>query len=349
MTLFATTLLSGACSKSGAPPHETEQRELRAISRAVFAQDRLWLLQDDGSLVSLGPQETQARAENVSGKLLDICKSHGTVAGLASAQGRWMLERRTGERWSHGVTVAPKGDTLVALGCTDGNDNITLVTNRRLLQLSGTGSRSVDLKQPLQEPYGIGTAFVNGDVVWLGLNAGEWGGGLRRISRRDGAVQIIERNNSGKLCGGPLNSACDPVNGIVSSPWKNDCVVVAVGMVHFMSHGRIDQVCSGNGVRRLYFKALDPQPPHGTMDDGEPSSTISFFGLARTGSTVWAVGIDGLYRFDADQNPQFYPLPRFQNRGGYRVSFQMPGVALVSTDVNQRLSMSGAVPIMAVR
>ncbi len=124
--------------------------------------------------------------------------------------------------------------------------------------------------------------------------------------------------------------------------------MAAIGLVHMMAHGRIVEVC-GKDVRRLYFKPLDPQPPPGTLDDGEPSSTIAFFGLNRINSTLWAVGIDGLYRFEGKQAPEFRPLPKFENKGGYWVSFDVPGIALIMTDVNQRLSLGGSVPLMAVR
>jgi hypothetical protein len=99
----------------------------------------------------------------------------------------------------------------------------------------------------------------------------------------------------------------------------------------------------------LNIKPLDPQPPRGTLEEGEPSSTVAFFGLARRGNLLWTIGVDGIYRFTGQQAPDFRPLPKFQNKGGYWVSFDIPGIALVMTDVNQRASVSGAVPIMAVR
>lgn len=347
--VLALLVAGAACSKKAALSDRTGQRQVQAISRAVFVEGRLWLLQDVGSLASLRPDDGNVHTEQVPDKVLDICKSGGALAGLfEDGKAQWKLQRRTAQGWTTQVPVPTEGDTLIALGCKDASSDIILVTDRRLVELTGTRSRSVPLKQPLREPIGIGTAFVTDDAVWLGLNAGEWGGGLRRIALKNGIATSIVKNNSGDPCRGTLNIVCDPVNGIVSSPWKPGCLVAAVGMVHFMSHGDIVEVC-GNEVRRLYFKALDPQPPYGKSDDGEPASTIAFFGLARTGNTVWGIGIDGLYRFDGSREPQFHPLPKFENRGSYRVSFEIPGVALVLTDVNQRRSMSGSVPIMAVR
>lgn len=347
--LFAVALATSACGKGAASPQDAKPHQMQPISRAVFAQNRLWLLQDDGSLASLSPDDSKARVEKAPGKVADICNSAGGLAGLFDdGRGQWTLRQRSSDGWTARSSVSSKGDTLIALACSDDGNRVILTTNRRLVELTGSDSRSVDLRQPLDEPFGIGTALASDATIWLGLNAGEWGGGLRRLALKDGNATPIVRYPPGDPCGGTLNIACDPVNGIVPSPWKADCIVVAVGMVHMMSHGRIVQVC-GNEVSRLYFKPLNPQPPYGKTEDGEPSSTIAFFGLARTGDRVWAVGVDGLYRFNGPQEPQFRPLPKFENRGGYWVSFEIPGIALVLTDVNQRRSMSGSVPIMAVR
>lgn len=321
---------------------------MHAISRAVFAARRLWLLQDDGSLTSLAPEDSKAQPASTPGKVVEICKSAGRLTGLIEQQGKWSLQARSGDGWNAVASVPTQGDTFVALDCEDAVGPITVVTNRRLVELRDGRVNSINLRQPLQEPLVMGTTLGVPDAVWVGFNVGEWGGGLRRISRSDGTVQTVESNRSGELCGGPLNTGCDPVNGIIGAPWNSSCVVAAIGLVHMMSHGRIVQVC-GNNVRRLYYKPLDPQPPRNKLDEGEPASTVAFFGLTRSGSAWWAVGIDGLYRFDGAHQPEFSLLPKFENKGGYWVSFAVPGIALVLTDVNQRRSMSGSVPIMAAR
>ena len=164
----------------------------------------------------------------------------------------------------------------------------------------------------------------------------------------DAAVATVEQNGSGASCGGPLDAGCDPVTSLIAAPGNRACVIAAIALVHMIEHGRIVEIC-GNHVRRLFFKPLDPQPPHGSLDDGEPALTVAFFGLARGEKGWWAVGTDGLYRFQGDRPAEFLPLPRFENKGGYRVSFAVPGLALVETGVNQRRSMSGSVPLVAAR
>lgn len=330
-------------------PTDTHDRAFQAISHAVFADDRLWMLQDDGSLFALQPSDAKPKRVATEGKVIEICRSAGHLLALFAAnEGQWTIQRRSQEEWGGKVSFSIEKDSFAALGCAADRPAVAIVTNRRLIEIDGAQVRAVKLAPELEPPFTIGTAFMDRDTIWVGFNVGEWGGGLRRIALADGKTQIVEHNKSAELCGGPLNTQCDPVNAIVASPTNASCIIAAIGLVHFMSHGRIVEVC-GKSVRRLYFKPLDPQPPRGTLEDGEPSSTIAFFGLARSGATLWAVGIDGLYSFEGSAPPRFRPLPKFEDRDGYRVSFEMPGIVLVMTDVNQRRSLSGAVPIIAVR
>lgn len=327
---------------------EADQRAFKPVSRAVFTDERLWLLHDDGLLVSLEPRQNQPQQVPTPGKIMDICKSQARLMAIVdSGKQQWTVQKLEANKWTVQASIPSEGEMLAAVDCEVNTSGVTLITNKRLVEVKGKDISVLKLQQELGPPLANGTALATGDAVWLGLNVGEWGGGLRRISRVDGRVDVVERNRSGDLCGGPLNTQCDPVNGLAVTPWNPSCITAVVGLVHFMPHGRVVEICDKN-VRRVYFKPFDPQPPKGSLDDGEPSSTVAFFGLARTGGELWGIGIDGLYRFDGGP-PQFRPLPTFEQRGGYSVSFAVPGIVLVLTDVNQRNSLSGSVPLIAAR
>jgi hypothetical protein len=75
---------------------------------------------------------------------------------------------------------------------------------------------------------------------------------------------------------------------------------------------------------------------------------VAFFGVARVGDVVLAVGTDGLYRVSA-QSAEHEPLPAFKDFGGMRMSFDVPGVVLVLTGVNSRKSLSGSTPLLVPR
>src|SRR5581483_7512237 len=112
---------------------------------------------------------------------------------------------------------------------------------------------------------------------------------------------------------------------------KPGCVAAAVGLVHFVPHGRIVEICKDD-VRVSYAKTLGSATRDGTPGhDG----TVAFFGLARIGGTLLAAGIDGLYRFDGSAEPLYARLPKFDIIGGVGVSFAIPNVVLVLTAINQ--------------
>jgi len=104
-------------------------------------------------------------------------------------------------------------------------------------------------------------------------------------------------------------------------------------------------------VRRLYVKPYGKQPPENEVARkyDEPFSTVAFFGLMRQAGTLGAVGIDGICQIGPEGVTQSAPLPKFKQIGGLSVSFDLPDVVVVLTDVNRRLSISGSVSILVPR
>jgi hypothetical protein len=102
-------------------------------------------------------------------------------------------------------------------------------------------------------------------------------------------------------------------------------------------------------VQRLYSKPYGDKPPVGGSNDDDSFSAVAFFGLIRDGDTLWAMGIDGIHGIGPGGLAQFVPLPSFKKIGGISVSFELPRFVLVLTNVNQRRSMSGAVPLLVSR
>jgi hypothetical protein len=319
------------------------------LTRAVFADGRLWILSDAGDLSSLAESADRWTEEGLPDPVFDLCLQDGhplAVTGKPEGDNVWTLRRWIDGAWSAGTTVPTEGDDLIALDCAAGG--ITLLTTRRIIEVDGHKQAAVALSGKLI-PGLVASVYGTPDQVFVGVNAGEWGGGLRRIDRRSGQVTAIERNASGGLCGGPLNSSCDPVNGIAAEPWKPGCIAAAVGLVHFVPHGRIVEVC-GDRVERLYYRAYEEQASASRPISGdEPFSTVAFFGLVRVGDALWAAGIDGIYRVGEGSTARSIPLPRFERIGDIYVSFELPDLVLVLTDVNQRRSISGSVPIMVPR
>ena len=110
----------------------------------------------------------------------------------------------------------------------------------------------------------------------------------------------------------------------------------------------------GDSLRKNDNAADHPYPIKGMSNttlpgDDEPASTVAFFGLIAEGDHLQAIGLDGLYRIEKNGTAKITPLPAFKNIGGIRVSFALPHLILVLTDVNERHSVSGNVPIMVSR
>jgi hypothetical protein len=317
------------------------------LTRAVFAEGRLWVLSDAGDLSSVTEGQDTRTAEAIPEKALDLCVREGRpVVITGSKEGyEWTLRQRSDEAWSTAAVIQTDGDGPLAIDCAA--SRIMLLTTRRLIDLDGNRQNAIRLSGTLSGGL-ISSTYGTSDQFFVGFNAGEWGGGLRRIDRRSGDITVVERNSSGELGGGPLNTACDPVNGISAEPWKLDCIVAAIGLVHFEPHGRIVEVC-GNQVQRLYYKSYGNNRSSNHSKDDEPFSTVAFFGLTREGNTLSAVGIDGIYDIGPGGTAHITPLPHFKDVGGIALSFDLPRFVLVLTNVNQRRSISGAVPLLVPR
>jgi len=318
------------------------------IARALYAKDRVWLLTDTGDLSSIGAGESTRRGAGLSELVLDACVVGGELEVLTcdGACDEWHLVALKDGRWLASTAVPSLGDRVLGLSCAPGAQ--TIVSNRRAIEIANGKASSVALSERLQT-QNVASLHVADANIFVGFNAGEWGGGLRRIDRKTGNVSIVEKNATGELCGGPLNAACDPVNGIADEPWRSGCIAIAVGLIHFSAKGRIVEVCESE-VRELYAKTSGASDASARHDErNEPAGTVAFFGLARSGQELLAAGTDGLYRFDGSATPKITPLPKFQVIDGVALSFEIPDVVLVLTASNRRHSISGNVPLLVPR
>ena len=175
-------------------------------------------------------------------------------------------------------------------------------------------------------------AHAEGSTLLVGFNRGEWCGGLVRVELSTGRAETVELPTLAE------RAACN-VNGLVASPGKPGCFMAAVGVVHLRADGRLVEVCPSEVTIRLSRPYTSGAP---ALHD---SGTVAFFGLARAGETLIASGHDGLYRVTGEDVERL-DYPAFEDVGGVRVSFDVPGFALVLTSINQRHSLSGAVPLL---
>jgi hypothetical protein len=320
-------------------------------SRAIFAGGRLYLVAGNQRLLSLAEGERSLTRHDLGEPVLDVCVQGGeplALTGAAEGARIWTLRRLHGGQWRPERAVPRDNDEPVALACTP--EGPYLLTSRRFIDLTQTRTAALELRGGPIQALVTAAVHVTPQAVFVGLNAGEFGGGLRRIDRRSGQVETIERNATGGLCDGPLNTDCDPVQGLATIPWRPSCVAAAIGLIHMMGHGRLTMVCPDR-IEQLYAAAYgEPNTPERVREAAQGGyGSVPFFGLAASGNSLIAIGHNGLYRIDAAGTATRTKLPRFTRVEGMLVSFALPEIVLVVTGINGRASLSGAVPIMAVR
>lgn len=315
------------------------------LTRAAYADGRLWILSDAGVLSSLVEGERAWVRATLGDPVLDVCRTlDGKLLALTQKRednSQWTLHRWQAGTWDVEADIPANNDHLLALDCAG---NPMLLATRRFIDIGG---KTIEISWTGKRLRGRITSVlrVPGGLL-IGANAGEWGGGLFRLDQTTGAIASVERNTSGELCGGPLNYDCDPVNALAALPWKTECAAAAIGLVHRREHGRIVEVC-GNRVENLYYSA---EPEAIAMSGGdEPFETVAFFALASSADAIWAVGSSELHRIDADGGATVTAMPDFEKIGNIEVSFALPDVILVLTDVNQRKSLSSSTPILVPR
>ena len=73
---------------------------------------------------------------------------------------------------------------------------------------------------------------------------------------------------------------------------------------------------------------------------GGSYGSVAFFGLSANGTRLLAAGHNGLYRIDSTGAAEHQRWPRFIQVGGVFLSFALPDVILVMTELNRRASMA---------
>ena len=325
------------------------------IAGGVAFDGRLWLrgLQgsvkgSSGSLVSLSLSDDSRNVHFEQG-VLDIekldsdlwvmrCpKPHASEVVLSVWKKGRFEDRAT-------FSLSRKEQPLALLNSTSG----PAVLSTRAIRILSTykhGWHMTRLKGVLRGGFQYTAALpLSRDAVYIGFNSGEWGGGLQRIDLQTGLITNVERRDTKELCAGPLNSDCDPVTGAISDPQNKECVLVAVGLEHMMSDGRILRVC-GNDVDVVFQKSYEVD---GFKKGAKLRMTEAFFGLVRgPDKAFWGITPRAFYRFEADGSEKDeFALPKPKPVSGIYLSRELPGVIVVFTDANWAVSLSGYTPLL---
>lgn len=186
-------------------------------------------------------------------------------------------------------------------------------------------------------------ATRDGRALYLGINNGEFGGGLIRINLQTGEVGRVERNEKGGLCDGPLNTDCDPVTSLMPDLGRADCVLAAIGLQHMTSHGRVVRVC-GDQIEVVFRRPITGFFGSRAADAGFDVSE-AVYGLAPAPGGFYAVTGRALYKVEGEKVTET-PMPDITKFGQLHVGRGLPGMIVVVTDANRYTSLSGYTPLL---
>lgn len=319
-------------------------------------------LASDGKLWLIGPSREEKRAHN---SLISFSLTNGDrtrhfrdgVIAMTKVAGQlwilrqprqfedayWLLEWKSGGFASVRSFEAERDDLPVTL--TKIGNAPAVVSTHAIRVLGDAGWEKTVLHPSLGDALGFGVATAggpsSGNAFYVGIDKGEWGGGMLRADRTTGTVDDIESNQRSEGgFGTVLDSGLDPVNAIIADPESPGCVIAAVGLVHMMSSGRVLRVCDDKVS--VVFEHLHPEEVNGNKFN----QSDAFFGLVPATDGYWAVSNDGVYRFRKSGEPEHFPCPAINPWHGLWVSRDLPGVIVLATDMNWSFSLSGYTPLI---
>lgn len=153
-----------------------DDTSVAAVMDAVFAQDRLWLLLENGRLASLRPDAPAAEVEAVPGSVAGLCKAGALPIALAEdkARGNWRLYAHDANGWSLRQSLPMERNVLVGFACSD--KGAIVLTDRRLVSAEGGAIRETSLSAKLDPAIVRATLLADDASLWVGFNNGEWAG-----------------------------------------------------------------------------------------------------------------------------------------------------------------------------
>lgn len=341
-----------------AEPPADKDLGLNIVAAAAF-DGSLWVLgapRDDhhagGALVSFNLVDG-ARQLRIAANVIGLQKiGNRLVALVAESRDRYSLKE-----WKAGAFVA-----LPTLPLKRGNrpeivlpvgNAIGVLATHRLYILHDTAWQSLpidDNKPPPPDAFPIESLgpfteaagiTPSGHSIYFGTNQGEWGGSLGRrdlVANKSSAIENRDKAPDGRAI---YDSGLDPINAIIGDPVNPDCVIAAVGLIHFEASGRLLRVCGDTASI-----ALNKLESSKNDSDQIVYNSEAFFGLVAAKDGYWAVSNAAVYRVSNSGESQRYILSQFDHWHGLYVSREAPGALVLLTEVNRRFSVNNGTPLI---
>jgi hypothetical protein len=318
------TFLALSAQKPDAP------QQPACVVRAVFAQGRLWMLDEAGLVSSLAEDEEAPKPDPTTEPAMDLTVHDGfpcVVTARKDPCAEWHVLRREDGAFEYVATVAPADDEL--LGIASSSSDLVLVTTRRIVEVGsisreesisrqGTGVRERWLSREIHTFASTTTLVARPEAIYVGVNVGEYGGGLLRIDRRTGEVAHIRTilEDPPEDCS---EFDCFAVTDVVPLPWAPEELA-------FSLDGYYEEILR---VRSTEVRSLFSREPN----EDEPMWESPILRLACSGGSLWAISLGrGLLRIDPDGGVTNVPPPQTKKYGSLEASFALPGLVLIRRD-----------------
>lgn len=335
-------------SSEGESVSASNRSDRAPVIRAIFRDHALLTLTSDGKIHAWADGSSNVSNFDVPGKVRDFCKQGNEiilVTGDSQSTGI-KIWSGTEHAWTLRISLKNAAENgYLALDCSGAEPILLTTSSMRFLATN----REVQIRPDPILGRAYLTTLQHGQYLYVGANAGEWGGGLRRFSLKDGSTKALDGSDPQELCGGLLNTACAPVTGIVIDPSNPNCVLVATGLVHLMSSGMVVRVC-GESFSLAYAKPYTIELGWKFNPKDAPSSpSVPFFSMGAGSNKAWAIAGDGLYTFAGNPLPTFAPFPRPSRLSASGIDWTNKDFVLISTTMNQVHSLSGSSLILVPR
>jgi hypothetical protein len=337
-------------------PDPTRVEVNQRIKKVLFASGRLWILALDGTLTTIDLKRGEPEVVAPEKLVLDIYRSSSGDLYILSAASETStvmhIWQQAPTSWTDEAEIRRATNDAV-LGLKEYRNRLLVLTQHKIyLRDDNAQWRTVTIKPGLGGAYQTPFAATDSGYIYLGLNHGEFGGGLLQVSIDSGQVRKLEKRDKPDLCAGPLNSECDPVTGVIRDPADPSCVIASIGLRHFMESGRLIRVCN-ESVSVVFSKSFREIAAEDKVESADKVSldhaTEAIFDLVPGEKDYWAVTGRGVYRFTPGEAPTFHAMPKLRTLAGITLSDDITNVIVVSTDINWAASLSGYTPLLAVK
>ncbi len=312
------------------------------ITKGIAASGRLWLLgrekafSDSGGLVSLGLTDSLRQVHFRRG-VIDVVESGGKLWALRRGpQDRQFIVSVWGgssfDDFSTVTVPKPAYDwpDISSGTLLEGASLPSLLSGFAVYYLTPDRSwRVVKLKRGFGRADSS-TITRSGKSAYLGFDAGEFGGKLIRADLTglsDEDEHVLQSN----------------VTALIPDAINQDCVIVALGLVHMsISEGGILRVCNSD-VTTLFERKLS----YNFFSDNH-TMMEAFYSLAPSSKNgFWAASKHAIYHFNAASHQDSkYSFPKLEAVGGIHLSKAVPDLIVVRSDVHWANSVSGYTPIL---